>query len=187
MQTPARDYLSKVIDAIQGLELDMVDRAVDLVTKTLMSGKTIFTCGNGGSSATASHFVNDWTKGLNGLGQSNFKAYCLGDNFPIVSAIANDLSFESIFSEQIERLATSEDLLVVVSGSGNSRNIIKALESARKRSVKTVGVLGYDGGQAKSLVDEMFWVRSHDMQVVEDVHGTFGHLVLKNAWMNYAK
>jgi D-sedoheptulose 7-phosphate isomerase len=176
-----------VIDSIQSLEKDMVDRAVNLVTTTLISGKTVFTCGNGGSSATASHFVNDWTKGLNGLIQNNFKAHCLCDNFPTVSAIANDLSYESIFSEQINMLASPGDLLVAVSGSGNSRNIVKALEFAKKRDVKTVGVLGFDGGVAKSLVDEIFWVNSNDMQVVEDIHGMFGHLVFKNAWMNYAK
>jgi D-sedoheptulose 7-phosphate isomerase len=178
--TKTEAYVKALNIALQEMNLINVDRAVNLVISKLTGGRRVFTCGNGGSGATASHYVNDWTKGLASLTTHKSRAFCLNDNTPLFSAIANDIGYKEVFSYQLEQLGEKDDLLVVVSGSGNSENIIQALLTAQQKGIQTIGVLGFDGGRALALVDEAFWVQSFDMQIVEDVHSSFGHLILKN-------
>jgi D-sedoheptulose 7-phosphate isomerase len=129
--------------------------------------------------------VNDWVKGVSNLVKSKPKAICLNDNIPSITAIANDSDFSHIFSSQLSNLGSPGDLLVAISGSGNSKNILAAINQAKRQGIKVVGVLGFDGGAALNLVDEAFWVPYNDMQIVEDLHSSFGHMVLKMA-ENYA-
>ena len=181
MITRTETYINALNSALHEMNLLNVDNAVNLVISKLRSGRKVFTCGNGGSGSTASHYVNDWTKGFTSLTGQKSQAFCLNDNTPLFSAIANDIGYEMVFSYQLEQLAGKDDLLVVVSGSGNSENIIQALMTAQQNGIATIGVLGFDGGRALALVDEVFLVQSFDMQIVEDIHSSFGHLVLKNA------
>lgn len=181
MNITVRSYLKELNDAADFLDTEKCERAADLVLSTLLSGQTVFTCGNGGSGATASHYVNDWAKGISEISNRSCRAICLNDNMPSISAIANDTDYTKVFSFQLANLAMPGDLLVVISGSGNSKNILSAIMEAKRKGIKIVGVLGFDGGQALPMVDEVFWVPYNDMQIVEDLHATFGHIILKKA------
>ncbi len=184
MTTTAGEYLASLIEAQELLDLEQCERAIALVFKTLLSNSIVFTCGNGGSGANASHFVNDWVKGISSRITAKPKAICLNDNVPTMTAISNDLDFTQVFSSQLSNLGTPGDLLVVVSGSGNSKNILNVVHQAKIQNISVVGVLGFDGGAALTLVDEAFWVPYNNMQIVEDLHSSFGHMVLKMAEKN---
>ncbi|MCH1552879.1 MAG: SIS domain-containing protein, partial [Balneolaceae bacterium] len=162
------------------LDIDSAQSAVNLVVAKAISGKRIFTCGNGGSASTASHYITDWNKMANLATGKPFRGICLSDNMGLVTAYGNDISYEEVFAGQIKSLADSGDLLVVVSGSGNSPNILRAIKTARDFGLSVVGVLGYDGGKAKDMCDEVFHAVTWDMQIAEDIHLSFGHMVMKS-------
>lgn len=181
MNTTVGEYLKSLAVARERIDIERCERAISLVLEKLVSNSLVMTCGNGGSGANASHFVNDWVKGVSKITNSTPKAICLNDNMPSITSIANDLDFSQIFSAQITNLGSPGDLLVAISGSGNSRNILSVIRQAKNQGMKVVGVLGFDGGEALNLVDEAFWVPYNDMQVVEDLHSSFGHMVLRMA------
>jgi D-sedoheptulose 7-phosphate isomerase len=185
VNTTTNRYLDGLAEARDLLDIEGCERAISLVLDSLLSNSLVLTCGNGGSGSNASHFVNDWVKGVSNLVKSKPKAICLNDNIPSITAIANDSDFSHIFSSQLSNLGSPGDLLVAISGSGNSKNILAAINQAKRQGIKVVGVLGFDGGAALNLVDEAFWVPYNDMQIVEDLHSSFGHMVLKMA-ENYA-
>ena len=162
--------------------LDTADflKGIQIIKETFESGNKILTCGNGGSASTASHYITDWNKMINIHTGKKFRGICLTDNIGLVTAYGNDLSYSEIFAGQIDALMDEGDLLVAVSGSGNSPNILKAIESARKARGRVLGVVGYDGGKMKPLCDCSVWVKSFDMQLCEDVHLMFGHMVMKS-------
>ena len=139
----------------------------------------IFLAGNGGSAANANHLATDLIYGANVNGKGSFRVYSLSANTSVLTCLGNDTGYENIFSNQIEALAQPGDLLLIFSGSGNSANILMALEAARKLKVFTLSFLGFDGGKAKSLSDLALHFPIHDMQVVEDLHMIAGHLLLK--------
>ncbi len=141
-------------------------------------GSRIFIMGNGGSAATASHFVCDFNKGLNQPGQKPFKFICLNDNIPAMLAWGNDQGYADIFVEQLRNLLEDGDIVVAISGSGNSPNIIRAVEYARARGCLTVGLAGYDGGQLKKLADHCVHVDINNMQIAEDVHMIIDHMAM---------
>lgn len=186
MNTIARKYIESLTEAQGLLDIQRCEGAVKLVLDSLLGGSMVITCGNGGSGSNASHYVNDWVKGVSTMIVSKPRAICLNDNIPSLTAISNDLDFTQVFSAQLSNLGSPGDLLVVVSGSGNSKNILNGIVQAKKQGMKVVGVLGFDGGAALDMVDEVFWVPYDDMQVVEDLHSSFGHMVLKMA-ANYAR
>ena len=139
----------------------------------------ILICGNGGSASTASHYVTDWVKMSLVLREKKLNAICLSDNIGMLTAYANDVNYDDVYSKQVESYGDRGDLLIVVSGSGNSKNILKAVQKAKKLQMRTIAVVGYDGGQVLGNVDEYFHVPSFDMQICEDVHLMFGHMVMK--------
>ncbi len=158
---------------------DLVD-AFKVVEKKLKQRRTIFLAGNGGSAATASHALVDLNKTI--LGYKNYRhirlrAICLSDNTPTLTAIGNDLSFDSIFSESLKNLANPGDLLIVITGSGNSPNIIKALNTAKDLQVETLGLLGFKGGKALKLVNHKVLIKSESFGHIEDAHMIFIHLL----------
>ena len=108
-----------------------------------------------------------------------FNGICLSDNIGLVTAYANDLSYNDIFSEQVKNLMLSDDLLITVSGSGNSENVVRATEVANELGITTLAITGYDGGRLKEISDHSVWIKSFDMQICEDAHVVFGHLVMK--------
>jgi D-sedoheptulose 7-phosphate isomerase len=179
MNFTVSNYLEAHARLGQKLNIDTFQKGIDMIKAAFESGNKIITCGNGGSASTASHYITDWNKMVNLATGKKFRGVCLCDNVGLITAYGNDLAYEDVFAGQIDALMDEGDLLVAVSGSGNSPNIIKAIEAARRASGKVLGVIGYDGGKMMPMCDHSVWVQSFDMQLCEDVHLMFGHMVMK--------
>ena len=175
----SNQYFNNLKSVIDLIEFSQVDQCAQLICSYLGSSNKILICGNGGSATTASHYVTDWVKMSYVCKNKKLNAICLSDNIGALTAYANDISYDEVYSKQVEIYGVKGDLLVVISGSGNSKNVINAIKSAKRNSITTLGVLGYDGGKIKKLVDHCFHVRSFDMQICEDLHLVFGHIVMK--------
>jgi D-sedoheptulose 7-phosphate isomerase len=173
------NYLAAHAKLAAQLDMDGFQKGVDMVVAAFHAGKKIVTCGNGGSASTASHYITDWNKMTNLATGRKFRGLCLCDNVGLITAYGNDLSYADVFSGQIDALMDEGDLLVAVSGSGNSPNVLKAIEAARRSGGTVLGVVGYDGGKMMSMCDHSVWVNSFDMQMCEDIHLMFGHMVMK--------
>lgn len=173
------EYISQLNTAWDEVDRISLSASVEIVQAKLRDGKTIFVVGNGGSSSTASHFVTDWVKGNRVPSGEYGKAYCLSDNVPLITAIANDLDFSEVFSYPLQSYGNEGDLLVCVTGSGNSKNIIRVCEEARVLGLKIVALTGFDGGATMRMADYNFHCPINDMQIVEDMHLSFGHMVVR--------
>lgn len=173
------NYLAAHASLGKNLNMDAFQKGIDMVKAAFERGNKIITCGNGGSASTASHYITDWNKMVNLATGKKFRGLSLCDNVGLITAYGNDLAYEDVFAGQIDALMDDGDLLVAVSGSGNSPNVIKAIEAARRSGGKVLGVVGYDGGKMMPLCDHSVWVQSFDMQLCEDVHLMFGHMVMK--------
>lgn len=141
------------------------------------NGRQIFTAGNGGSAAAASHMVCDFGKNTREDGKNRLHAICLNDNIPSIMAYANDEGYEVIFSEQLLALGKAGDVLIAISGSGNSANILKLIETARKMQIKVIGLTGFEGGKMKAQCDICLVVPSDSMEMIEDVHLIINHIL----------
>ena len=172
-------YLNAINQAVRNLDSNCIE-AIQHVRKSLLQGRTVFTCGNGGSAATAMHYSVDWSKGLLQASGKPCKSINLNSNMGLITAIANDLSYEEVFSHQLSTLCSKRDVLVVVSGSGLSPNIIQALNMANREGLTSVGVIGFDGGKILESLDFKFHINYNDMQIFEDISSIFGHAVLRN-------
>ena len=181
------NYFSAHNQLAQNLDIDAFQKGIDMIRFAFEKGKKIITCGNGGSASTASHYITDWNKMVNIATGRKFRGVSLCDNVGLITAYGNDLSYSDIFSGQIDALMDEGDLLVAVSGSGNSPNVLKAIEAARLAGGVILGVVGYDGGKMMPLCDHSVWVKSFDMQLCEDVHLMFGHMVMKNLCGGFIK
>lgn len=174
-------YVQSVSDCLAGVPYEAVQRLAETLLSACKRGATIFVAGNGGSASTASHLACDLTKttlGANPRYKSDrFRAVSLSDNVALMTAWANDEGYEHIFSEQIKNLGRANDVLLVISASGSSPNIVNALEAARFLGIHTVGLLGFDGGRAKLLADYSIVIESFDYGLVEGVHSVLGHMV----------
>lgn len=173
-----QSYLEKEIEILQALDIEMINTAMNELEQVYEREGTIYIFGNGGSSATASHYANDFNKGLSETLEKKFKFVCLNDNMPTVMAVANDIGFEEIFRFQLRGKLKPEDLVIGISGSGNSANVVNALSFAKEQGVRTMGIIGYDGGKMKKLVDVSLFVPIKNMQITEDVHMIFDHLMM---------
>lgn len=173
------DYFNSHIDLFRKISIIEIENAISIIKNTFLRGKKIITCGNGGSASTASHYITDWNKMVNVYSSKKFRGFSLSDNIGLVTAYGNDTTFDNIFKGQLESILDEGDLLVAISGSGQSRNIINAIEYANNNGANTLGVLGYDGGNALELCKYTFLVPSFDMQLCEDIHLMFGHIVMK--------
>ena len=142
--------------------------------------RQIFTMGNGGSSAIAQHFSVDWTKGVYQLTGKALRTNCLSSNFPIHSAASNDISFEDAYSFLLDVLGKSDDVAVIISSSGESQNMISAANRAKLLGLKIICLSGFGNSRLGKLGDANIKIKSRDMQVIEDVHGLFGHYILKS-------
>jgi len=173
------NYFKAHAELASKLNLDMFQAGVDLIGEKFESGKKIITCGNGGSASTASHYITDWNKMVNLATGKKFRGISLCDNIGLITAYGNDISYDEVFAGQLKAIMDEGDLLVAISGSGNSPNVIKAVEYANSIGGDTLAVVGYDGGKVKGLSKTAVWVESFDMQLCEDVHLMFGHMVMK--------
>ena len=172
------NYQKEFRKAFESFFLNDLESAIKLIIDKLEHNQ-VFVIGNGGSAAIAQHFATDWSKGLYGLNKKKANVNSLTTNSSILTAIGNDLNFDEIYSHQIEVQGKEGDLLVAISSSGNSHNIINAIKCAHKNEMHTIGLSGFSGGELSKLVNNAIIVRSNNMQVIEDVHGIFGHLVFK--------
>jgi D-sedoheptulose 7-phosphate isomerase len=159
------------------LDLNRIDLIAQLLHRAYENEKTTFLFGNGGSAALASHFACDLAKGtwLPGTDRKRFRAVALTDNLPVLTALANDSSYEDIFSEQLRGLIQPDDVAFAISCSGNSRNVLKALEVAKDAGAIRIGLGGFEGGLMKSLCDTALIVPSDNMQIIEDLHLSAAH------------
>lgn len=174
------NYFKEHHNVLSILDENSIETAINVIRDAFKRGAKIVTCGNGGSASTASHYITDWSKFVNLKTGEKFRGFSLVDNVGLLSAYGNDVSYEDVFSGQCEAVLDEGDLLVAVSGSGNSPNIVKAIKTANKMGAVTLGILGYDGGSAMKESQCTFHVPSFDMQVCEDIHLMFGHLVMKS-------
>lgn len=178
-QQDIKAYLSREVEVIKSLDIEAINEVINELLKVREREANIYIFGNGGSAATASHYVCDFNKGVfNEMGEKRFKFHCLSDNTPIITAIANDDSYDEVFRGQLKGILKSEDLLIAVSGSGNSRNVVNAIEYGKKIGCKTIGITGYTGGKIKEMADFNLHVNVDDMQISEDVHMIFDHLMM---------
>jgi len=141
-----RDYLANEIKVLQALDVDEIDRVLNLLAETFENEHTIYIFGNGGSAATASHFQNDFNKGVSEYTQKKFRFCCLNDNVATLMAIANDIGYEEVFRFQLTGKLRPGDLVIAISGSGNSTNVINAVEYAKQEGNIVIGLTGYGGG-----------------------------------------
>lgn len=174
-----REYLNRDIEAFNKLNIDEINTAMEAIYHAWERGSTIYVMGNGGSAATASHMVCDFNKGVPLNTGRKFKLICLNDNIPIITAIANDISYDKIFELQLKDVVTKDDLVLAISGSGNSKNIVNAVSYAKSIGTKIVGMTGYHGGKLRELADYHLHVPVDDMQVTEDFHMIFVHMMMR--------
>jgi len=180
-QRYTKEYLAEIKKILDSIEEDLVnelDKLVAILTKARESKKTIYTMGNGGSATTASHIAQDIAKCTIAEGLPRFKAIALTDSIPIMLAWANDASYEDIFVEQLKNLMEPGDVVIGISGSGNSMNVIKAIEYANSNGGLTIGLSGYDGGKLLKCAQENVHIPSNSMQKVEDIHLLILHLLM---------
>ena len=173
-----KDYLKYEVETIQHLDIDQINAALNLLLETFEKGNTVYVFGNGGSSSTASHFQNDFNKGVSEHTEKKFNLLCLNDNVATVMAVANDIGFEEVFRFQLQGHIRPGDVVMAISGSGNSKNVINAVEYAKQQGNKIIGLTGFGGGKLKELSDVSLHVPINSMQVTEDVHMIFDHLMM---------
>ena len=170
------NYINSLSSQIDNLNLLEVNTAIDLIENKFTSGRKIAVCG---SALAAAHYITDWNKMINLKTGKQFRGVSLVDNIGLVTAYANDISYADIFSEQVKNLLSEGDLLIALSGSGNSENIVKAVSLANDLGVSTLAVCGFDGGRIKQIADDCIWIKSCDMQLYEDIQVAIGHMVMK--------
>ncbi len=175
-------YYEREKKAIDSLDRKEINDAMNALMDAYERGATVYVMGNGGSSATASHMVCDFNKGTCYELDKKFKFVCLNDNIPILMAIANDDSFENVFVYQLKDRLKKEDVVLAISGSGNSHNIVKAVDYAKEVGATIIGVTGYSGGKLRQKADYFLHVPVDDMQITEDLHMGFDHLIMQIFW-----
>lgn len=173
-----KQYIELEIQILKKLDVDQINAALNLLDETRKNKGRIYICGNGGSAATASHFQNDFNKGISEYINIPFRFHCLNDNIATIMAIANDIGFEEVFRFQLKNNLETNDILIAISGSGYSRNVINAVEYAKECGCKVIGLTGFSGGKLKELSDISLHVSVNSMQVTEDIHMIFDHLIM---------
>ena len=173
------EYLDELRDLLNELDLAAVDRLVAALQRARAAGSTIFIAGNGGSAATAAHWVNDLAKATRSNTSRHMRVVGLTDNVPWFTALANDEGYDRVFAGQLENFARPGDILIVISASGNSPNILEAMRTARFQEMEVLALLGFDGGAARGLADDAVWVRTARGKygLVESVHSVVCDLV----------
>ena len=173
------NYCAGLSKALEGVPAERFEEFVQLLESAYQDGRQVFFMGNGGSGSTASHFACDLNKGVSYGRQKRFRVISLNDNLPTLTAYANDVAYEDVFVEQLKNFLQAGDVVVGISGSGNSPNVLKAITYANDLGAHTVGLCGFDGGRLAGLVRTPILAPVHDMQKAEDVHMILLHVVMQ--------
>ena len=174
-----QNYISALQQTIDQLPRQLIADVVDVLQDARVRGSNIFIMGNGGSASTASHFVCDLAKNTRCEGLPHFKVIGLADNMAILTAYANDEGYESVFAQQLANLVQPKDVVIAISASGNSKNVLNAIEEAQKHDVVTIGFTGFDGGRLGQIVNINIHVKSDVIEHVEDIHLMLEHVIVK--------
>lgn len=170
-------YRARTIEQWKRLDLEALAKVAAIVERAQAAGRFIWVCGNGGSAASAAHVGCDFGKTASRPRAKPLKCVSLADNTAFLTAIGNDLSFDEIFSRQLENVVAKDDVVVLISGSGNSANLVAAAKLARRRGARVVSLLGFEGGRLKSLSDEILLIPSDQYGVIEDLHMAVAHIL----------
>ena len=173
-----KDYIELEREVLSKLDTNAINDALNELKSSLDREGNIYIFGNGGSAATSSHFQNDFNKGISEWTEKKFRFNCLNDNVATMMAIANDISYDEVFRFQLKGKLKKDDLIVAISGSGNSKNVLNAVEYAKTIGTKIIGFTGYSGGKLKECADISLHVPINSMQITEDVHMIFDHLMM---------
>jgi len=174
-----KNYISGLQRTMDQLPHQLIADVIGILDEARLRGSQVFIMGNGGSAATASHFVCDLAKNTRRGGLPHFRVIGLTDNMAIFSAYANDEGYENVFSQQLANLVQPGDVIIGISASGNSKNVLNAIEEAQKRNVTTIGFTGFDGGFLGQMVDVNIHVKSDVIEHVEDIHLMLEHIIIK--------
>jgi phosphoheptose isomerase len=169
-------YREQISKAWESLESDAINRAAEALGSAIKDGKTVYSCGNGGSAAISNHLLCDFQKGIQTDTTLKPRIVSLSSNIEIITAIANDISYDDIFLYQLRTMATAGDNLLTISASGDSENIVRAIDWARENGVGTVALTGFDGGRSASAADINIHVAADNYGVIEDVHQSLMHV-----------
>ena len=173
-------YIGGLREVLDSFPHDEFDQLTSAMLDAREKGRHIFTMGNGGSASTASHWACDINKGCCVKGRNRFRMICLNDSLPTLLAYANDLTYEDVFVEQLKNFFEPGDLVIGISGSGNSENVLRAIDYANENNGTTAGLCGYSGGKLRDRVRIPLWAEVDDMQKVEDIHMIIVHMNMQN-------
>jgi D-sedoheptulose 7-phosphate isomerase len=174
------NYITLLQQTIDQLPKEEIVKVIDLLYSARFSGRQVFIMGNGGSASTASHFVCDLSKNTRKEGWPRYKVIGLSDNMAVFSAYANDEGYENVFCEQLANLLLPDDIVIAISASGNSKNVVNAIQYAKSQSAFTIGFTGFDGGVMGKLVDINLHINSNIIEHVEDLHMVLEHMIIKS-------
>ncbi len=172
-------YLAELKEAIDHIPMERVDAVIEILQEARLNHKHVFILGNGGSASTASHFVCDLAKNTRKNGWPEFRVIGLTDNMAIFSAYANDEGYEKVFSQQLRNLMQAGDVVIAISGSGNSINVVEAVEFANAHGGITIGFTGLTGGKLKNLAQHVIYVPCNRIDQVEDIHLILEHMITR--------
>jgi D-sedoheptulose 7-phosphate isomerase len=177
--TFGRDYLHRLNAAAQLVPLDAIEELAKVLLECWRDNRQVFIFGNGGSAGNAIHLANDYLYGISGVAGNALRVHALPANSAVVTCLANDEGYEHVFAHQLAVLAKQGDIALALSGSGNSLNILRGLESCKARGIRSFAVLGFSGGKAKAMVDVPIHVAVDDMQISEDLQLIIGHMLMQ--------
>lgn len=179
MNVPALSYVEQLARAFSEAEVGFFKRLAASLNSARERKTSVFLCGNGGSAANANHWANDLIYGAGKTGRGGIRAHSLAANTSVIMCLANDTGYENVFSGQLHVLASPGDILIALSGSGNSPNILRALEHANKMGLETWAIIGYDGGKALDIAQNVIHFPVDDMQISEDLQMLVCHEITK--------
>jgi len=179
MKTHIASYQSRLIAEIGKLDTQAIETLALRLQHASAHNQQVFLCGNGGSAGNAMHLANDFFYGIDPSGKKSLNVEALPANSSVLTCLGNDIGYDNIFSHQLKVKGKKDDVLIVLSGSGNSANIVNALEQASALGIHTFAILGYTGGKAKALADVSIYNNINDMQIAEDIQLIVGHMIMQ--------
>ena len=172
------DYIELEIETLRSLDVSAINEVIELLEETRQKNGMVYIFGNGGSATTASHYQGDFNKGVSERLDKKFRFQCLNDNMATLLAIANDIGYEEVYRYQLKNKLSENDIVIAISGSGNSINVVNAAEYAKEQGCKVIGLTGYDGGKLRKLSDISLHAPINSMQITEDIHMMLDHLMM---------